>query len=66
MYHFAKKISLIHLCLYMIFVESVFGGSRDYSVDIPHTHTPHYIKIKWVYRMCPIKCYIKVITRHTK
>lgn len=31
-----------------------------------HTHTPHYIKIKWIYRMCPIKCYIKVITRHTK
>lgn len=39
MYHFAKKISRIHLCLYMIFVESVFGGSRDYSVDTPRTHT---------------------------
>lgn len=63
---FANKISLIHLRLYLIFIESVSQGLRNKGVHTPHTHTHHRIQIKWIYIEHEIKCYRKFITRYTK
>lgn len=46
---FAKKISLIHLRLFMIFVELVSQAHKT-KVSTRHigTRTHHYIKIRWI------------------
>lgn len=67
MYHFAKKNKpYTFMSIYDICRISFWRLTGLQCGHTTYTHTPHYIKIKWVYRMCPIKCYIKVISRHTK